>query len=158
MDPRDDITGGADDASAPLRFDGDNSYPDCEQCGRCCGLNVISASPDEVARMRAYMAEHGIAPRNYRKERCCFSEEGGICRIWEARPQICRLYNCRVPRLEILRRNPDIVVDDDKPLIDLHDTFILGDASDPRYRPQHSLEEIDRAATASSAREVARAS
>ncbi len=55
--------------------------------------------------------------------------------IWEARPQICRLHNCHVPRIEVLRLNPSIVVDDDMPLIDLHDAFILGDSSDPRFRP-----------------------
>ncbi|MDO4291090.1 MAG: YkgJ family cysteine cluster protein [Eggerthellaceae bacterium] len=121
-------------AEQPLRFDGDNSFPDCEQCGRCCHINVIAVSPEEVARMRAYASEHGIEPIDYGKDRCCFSGADYRCRVWEARPQICRLFNCRVTRKEILRRNPSIVIDDDKPLIDIHDTFILGDASDPRYR------------------------
>lgn len=124
-----------------LRFDGDNSFPDCEQCARCCEINVICASPEEVARMRSYATRNGIAPIDYRKERCCFSGADGRCMIWEARPQICRLYNCHVPRREVLRLNPSIVVDDDKPLIDLHDTFIWGDASDPRYRPAHTDQE-----------------
>ena len=98
------------DAAYALRFEGDNSFPDCACCGHCCDLNVICASAEEVARMRAYIAEHDVAP-------------------------ICRLHNCHVPRSEILRINPSIIVDDDIPLIDLHDAFILGDFSDPRFRP-----------------------
>lgn len=121
-----------------LRLDGDNTYPDCKQCAHCCEINVICASPEEVARMRSYAAKHDITPIDYHKARCCFSGTDGRCMIWEARPQICRLYNCHVPRREILRLNPQIVVDDDKPLIDIHDTFIWGDASDPRYRAPHS--------------------
>lgn len=121
-------------SDVPLHFDGDNSFPECSGCGHCCHLNVIAVSPEEVARMRRYAASHDITPVDRNKTCCCFLGADGRCMIWEARPQICRLYNCQVPRMEILRRNPSIVVDDDKPLIDLHDAFILGDASDPRYR------------------------
>lgn len=31
----------------PLRFDGDNSYPDCTCCGQCCGLNVLAITPED---------------------------------------------------------------------------------------------------------------
>lgn len=117
-----------------LHFDGENSFPECSGCGHCCHLNVIAVSPEEVARMRWYAAANGVEPIDRGKTCCCFLGEDGHCMIWEARPQICRLYNCHVPRREVLRQNPSIVVDDDKPLIDIHDAFILGDASDPRYR------------------------
>ena len=36
----------------PLRFDGDNSYPDCTCCGQCCGLNVLAITPEELDAMR----------------------------------------------------------------------------------------------------------
>lgn len=85
--------------------------------------------------MRAYIAEHDVVPIDKNAESCCLKGEDGRCMIWEARPQICRLHNCHVPRSEILRINPSIIVDDDIPLIDLHDAFILGDFSDPRFRP-----------------------
>lgn len=124
-----------------LHFDGDNSFPECSGCGHCCHLNVIAVSPEEVARMRWYAATHDVTPVDYGKTCCCFLGEDGHCMIWEARPQICRLYNCQVPRRDILRLNPDIVVDDDKPLIDIHDAFILGDASDPRFRVPHQPNE-----------------
>lgn len=35
----------------PLRFDGDNSYPDCTCCGQCCGLNVLAITPEELDAM-----------------------------------------------------------------------------------------------------------
>lgn len=123
------------DAAYALRFEGDNSFPDCACCGRCCDLNVICASAEEVVRMRAYIAEHDVVPIDKNAESCCLKGEDGRCMIWEERPQICRLHNCHVPRSEILRINPSIIVDDDIPLIDLHDAFILGDFSDPRFRP-----------------------
>lgn len=132
---------GLDESSVVLLFntegvleEHDNGYIQCKACGHCCEINIICVSPEEVATIREYIARHGIEPVDHDKERCPFVQDGGRCGIYEVRPQICRLHNCRVPRTEVLRRNPSIVVDDDKPLIDLHDTFILGDASDPRYR------------------------
>ncbi len=123
-----------DGAKVPVVFDGDNSFPDCDQCGRCCHLNVIAALPEEVARVRAYMRERGIVPRDRGKEACCLQGEDGRCMVWEVRPQICRLYHCHVPRREVVRLNPQLRIPDDPPLIDLHECFINGDDSDPRYR------------------------
>ena len=37
----------------PLRFDGDNSYPDCTCCGQCCGLNVLAITPEELTCTRS---------------------------------------------------------------------------------------------------------
>ncbi len=91
-------------------------------------------SHEEYRTIRAYMEEHGVKPIDYGKEYCCFRQADGRCGIWDARPQICRLYNCHVPRIQVLAANPSIVVDDDKPLIDLHDAFILNDPHDPRTR------------------------
>ena len=120
--------------TSAVRFDGENSYPDCEQCGKCCELTVAAWLPEEVERVRTYIREHGVVPRDRDREACPLQAEDGRCMVWEARPQICRLYNCHVPRREVVRLNPDLRIPEDPPLIDLHDCFILGDASDPRYR------------------------
>lgn len=122
------------DFTQTVVFDGDNSFPDCEQCGRCCRLNVIAVLPEELERMRAYVREHEITPRDRRGEACCLQGEDGRCMIWEARPQICRLHHCRIPRREVVRQNPHLRIPEDPPLIDLHACFLEGDASDPRYR------------------------
>lgn len=113
-------------------FDGDNSYPDCERCGRCCRINVLAVLPEEVARMRAYIEEHDIAPRDRGKEVCCFQGDDGRCLVWEARPQICRLHHCRVPRHRVVQLNPQLCIPADPPLIDLHECFLNGDERDPR--------------------------
>lgn len=125
----------AEEELRPLHFEGDNSFPECECCGHCCELNVLAVMPDELERMRAYVAAHNVAPIDYGKERCCFQTVQRTCMIWEARPQPCRLHNCHVPRREVLRRNPAIHVPENPPLLDLHDCFIGGQAYDPRFRP-----------------------
>lgn len=121
-------------ADPPVVFDGDNSYPDCEQCGKCCHLNVLAVLPEEVARVRAYLREHDVAPRNRGREACPLQGEDGRCMVWEARPQTCRLHHCHVPRWRVVELNPQLRIPEDPPLIDLHDCFIEGDESDPRYR------------------------
>lgn len=117
----------------PLHFDGDNSFPECRCCGDCCRVNVLAMTHEEVARIRAYIAEHGIVPIDRNKERCCLEAPDGRCMVWEARAQVCRLHNCHVPRFEILLRNPSITVPSDLPLVDMHECFINGNDSDPRY-------------------------
>lgn len=114
-------------------FDGDNSFPDCEGCGTCCAINVIAVTNEEYERMRDYMEANGIQPIDYGKERCCFNSPDGLCMVWEARSQTCKLHHCKVSRNDLLKINPDLVIDDDKPLLDMHDAFILGQPHDPRY-------------------------
>lgn len=121
-------------ADFPLHFDGENSYPECERCGRCCQVNVLAMTHEEVARIRAYMAERGIRPIDRHRESCCLeAADGAGCMVWPVRAQVCRLHNCHVSRIEILRRNPSIHVPDDIPLVDLHECFINGREIDPRY-------------------------
>ena len=117
----------------PLHFDGDNSFPECRCCGNCCRVNVLAMTHEEVERIRAYMAAHRVVPIDRNKERCCLEAPDGRCMVWEARAQVCRLHNCHVPRFEILLRNPSITVPSDLPLVDMHECFINGNDSDPRY-------------------------
>ena len=86
--------------------------------------------------MRAYIAEHNIQPIDYQHQRCPFQREDRRCSIWPARPQTCRLATCQMSREEILAADPSIIVDDNKPLIELHECFFNGDASDPRTWPE----------------------
>lgn len=121
-------------AGYPLHFEGENSYPECERCGACCRVNVLAMTHEEVARVRDYITRHGIRPIDRGKQGCCLQRASGDgCMVWEARPQVCRLHNCHVSRIEILRRNPSIHVPEDIPLVDLHECFINGREIDPRY-------------------------
>lgn len=116
-----------------LRFDGENSYPDCKRCGNCCRTNVLAMTHEEVRRIRDYIAAHDVHPIDRQRQACCLYGDDGNCMVWEARAQVCRLHNCHVPRFEILRQNPSIHVPDDIPLVDLHECFINGREYDPRY-------------------------
>ncbi len=127
------IAQSAAEGAYPLHFDGDNSFPDCRCCGNCCRVNVLAMTHEEVERIRAYMAAHRVVPIDRNKERCCLEAPDGRCMVWEARAQVCRLHNCHVPRFEILLRNPSITVPSDLPLVDMHECFINGNESDPRY-------------------------
>lgn len=121
-------------ADYPLHFEGENSYPECERCGACCRVNVLAMTHEEVARVRDYIVEHRIRPIDRGKQGCCLQRASGDgCMVWEARPQVCRLHNCHVSRIEILRRNPSIHVPENIPLVDLHECFINGREVDPRY-------------------------
>ena len=84
----------------PLRFDGDNSYPDCTCCGQCCGLNVLAITPEELNAMHECIERKHVHPIDRKGERCPLQSPEGGCMIWEARPQVCRLFNCHVPRIE----------------------------------------------------------
>lgn len=110
----------------PLRFDGDNSYPDCTCCGQCCGLNVLAITPEELDAMHECIERKRVRPIDRKGERCPLQSPEGGCMIWEARPQVCRLFNCHVPRIEILKQNPSIVVPEDIPLLDLTEEFVRG--------------------------------
>ena len=46
----------------PLRFDGDNSYPDCTCCGQCCGLNVLAITPEELDAMHECIERKHVHP------------------------------------------------------------------------------------------------
>ena len=109
-----------------LIFDGDNASPGCECCGRCCRLNVLALTADEVRAMRRPIREHDVKPEDKGGECCPFLRADSRCDIWDARPQPCRLYSCRVPRVEVLRQNPRIVIPEDLLLVDLHEEFVAG--------------------------------
>lgn len=106
-----------------LTFDGDNSYPDCKQCGTCCEITVLAMLPEELDKMHSYITENNIKPNTEDKGKCCFVQADGRCGIWEARPQVCKLFNCHVPRFEVLRQNPNITVPENLILVDLHKEF-----------------------------------
>lgn len=121
-------------ADYPLHFEGENSYPECERCGSCCQVNVLAMTHEEVACIREYMVEHDIHPIDRHKQGCCLQNaDGDGCMVWPVRAQVCRLHNCHVSRIEILRRNPNIHVPEDIPLVDLHECFINDREIDPRY-------------------------
>ena len=112
-----------------IHFDGENSFPECEQCGRCCGLNVIAMTREEVLRIHSYMLENDVRSIDRGTSRCCLQSEDGSCMVWPARSQTCKLHHCKMARVYLLAENPAIKVHDeaDLLLVDMHAHFVCGD-------------------------------
>lgn len=113
-----------------VHFDGDNSFPECEQCGRCCSLNVIAMTREEVLRIHSYMLENDVVPIDRGGKSCCLQSPDGSCMIWPARSQTCKLHHCKVARMDLLAKNPEIEVHPDSELylVDMHAHFVCGDS------------------------------
>ena len=107
-------------------YDITNYYPECEICGSCCHLTILCISIDEVEAIKEYVADHGIIARDYGPDRCPFLQDNRRCAVYPVRSQTCRLHNCKLPRKQLLSDNPDLVIDDTKPLVDLRKTFVYG--------------------------------
>ena len=71
----------------------------CSSCGRCCG-DILHLSKAEIKIIDAYLKKHKVkaTPRNVfvnYDNTCPFRDEDKkICKIYEVRPQICRVYKC----------------------------------------------------------------
>ena len=73
----------------------------CSRCGSCCGL-FIPFTDKELLKIKKYVREHNIKPYNrinaitgQFNAHCCFYDESKkICRVYEARPYVCRDFIC----------------------------------------------------------------
>ena len=84
----------------------------CIGCGECCG-SLLPVSLKDVEIMKKYIEEHNITPeplivyRNGEKgynSMCCFlDQKTNRCKIYEARPKVCRLYKCDKSPKQILQ-------------------------------------------------------
>lgn len=101
----------------------DNAYPDCAMCGACCArMSVLAVTEDEYHAM--IDAAREVEPIDRGDAGCPLLADDGRCSIWQARPQVCRLYNCHVPRTRILEDHPEVHVPEKLHLICLHETFL----------------------------------
>ena len=101
----------------------DHAYPDCQMCGDCCArMSVLAVTEEEYHRMLA--AAHDVQPIDRGETGCPLLAEDGRCLIWQARPQVCRLHHCRVPRFQILEDHPEVKVPAKLHLICLRETFL----------------------------------
>lgn len=82
---------------------------ECSNCGQCCS-NFIPVFDSEIKRIKRYIKEHKIKVqvRAYPTATvlidmmCPFRDEiTKKCTIYEARPQICRVYKCNKTRNEV---------------------------------------------------------
>lgn len=71
----------------------------CSGCGQCCG-DILHLSKKEIKEIDKYVKQHQIkaTPRSVMvsyDNTCPFRDnEKRICKIYEVRPQICRVFKC----------------------------------------------------------------
>lgn len=71
----------------------------CSNCGSCCG-DILHLSKSEIKRIDEYLKQHKIKPTH----RCLLVEydntcpfrdnKNKVCKIYEVRPDICRVFKC----------------------------------------------------------------
>lgn len=69
----------------------------CSKCGECCG-SILPIDQDDANKIQDYVVENSIFPQRQalvmRNELQCPYYTGNKCAIYEARPKICRYYQC----------------------------------------------------------------
>lgn len=72
---------------------------ECSNCGQCCG-DILHLSKSEIKRIDDYLKKHKIeqTPRSVLAEydnTCPFRDnKNKKCKIYEVRPDICRVFKC----------------------------------------------------------------
>lgn len=125
-----------DPSSNPSAF---NSYEECQQCGQCCHIRIVAIKPDEVERIRSYIRENAIVPRDNGPECCPLLDADARCMVWPVRSQTCRLHHCHKARLAILDEHPEIQREEDRRWLDMYAAWLEGDFRDPRYLSPEEL-------------------
>ena len=72
----------------------------CQACGLCCDgslFNQVSLkASDAVEPLAAAGIRVGLPPEAQRFAQPCAAHRGGLCRVYENRPQSCRSYQCKL--------------------------------------------------------------
>lgn len=68
----------------------------CRGCGECCG-RFLPVTVGDMVRLRGYVAANRVRPAPERAQLdllCPFLSQDRECLVYEARPEVCRLYRC----------------------------------------------------------------
>lgn len=80
----------------------------CSGCGQCCG-DILHLTKKEIKEIDKYLKTHKVepTPRSIMVDydnTCPFRDNANkICKIYEVRPEICRVYKCDKTPEEALR-------------------------------------------------------
>ena len=69
---------------------------DCRGCGACCS-RVLPVTDADLERLRAFLGRSAVVPRAYESPldlSCPFLTDSRECAVYEARPEVCRVYRC----------------------------------------------------------------
>lgn len=73
----------------------------CSKCGECCG-SILPIDQDDANRIQEYVVKNKIFPQRQalimRNKLQCPYYTGNKCAIYEARPKICRYFQCNKRR------------------------------------------------------------
>ena len=79
----------------------------CTKCGECCG-NILPIDQEDADRIIDYVIKHQIFPQRQilfmcQKLQCPYftGKKDGGCSIYEARPKICRYYQCNIKAISM---------------------------------------------------------
>ena len=89
----------------------DNTYNGkCSKCGECCGI-ILPLDQEDADKIVEYVSKNNIFPQKQklvmeRKLQCPYytGNKAKGCAIYEARPKICKLYQCnQMPKISEMK-------------------------------------------------------
>lgn len=90
----------------------------CSKCGECCS-NYLPMNKKDIQRLRKYIEKNNIQPVTHNPVPSIFKVDGmcpflsnkstNRCLVYEARPQVCRDFNCHNIIIEECDDSYDIV-------------------------------------------------
>ena len=84
---------------------------ECKGCGQCCS-RMLPMTVLDMVRLKGYVEAHGIEMRPEKPGcidlTCPFLGDDRLCAVYDARPEICRVYRCDKHKSgELLREFPE---------------------------------------------------
>ena len=70
------------------------AMPECTNCGDCCG--PVRARPAEIRKIRALAERRKVEWVEHEDPLTCGFYQGGLCRVYTARPAACQIYGVTV--------------------------------------------------------------
>ena len=102
----------------------------CSCCGQCCG-DLLHLSKREINLIDNYLKKHKVeaTPQNIMFDydnTCPFRDnKNKICKIYEVRPDICRIYKCDKSPAEAIKNRE--LTNEGKPLRSMRNLFFNDD-------------------------------
>lgn len=105
---------------------------ECSICGKCCG-NGLGLNMEDIQRLESYLNTHNIQPTeprlligidNIPVESCPFLGEDNKCKVYEARPTICRKFICHAETMYDRYDENGELVPEEIGQVDIRKTFV----------------------------------
>lgn len=74
----------------------------CKRCGSCC-TDFVPLRPGELEKIADFVRQHRIKNKQKGTENCPFLRRNR-CAIYEVRPTVCRVYDCKARTEQMVER------------------------------------------------------